>query len=91
MEVSAGWWTRRRDNNKKKKAERDILMNLLSFVGHHRQGDVLAHEVQLISQTVGPRDVEGGAVVIVLLHCKERRKRRILIKKNISSCISLVV
>lgn len=74
-----------------KTAERDILMNLLSFVSHHRQGDVLAHEVQLISQTVGPRDVNGGAVVIVLLHCKEQRKCRIPIKKNISSCISLVV
>lgn len=75
---------------KKKTAERDILMNLLSFVGHHGQGDVLAHEVQLISQTVGPRDVDGGAVVIVLLHCKEQRNRRIPIK-NVSSCISLVV
>lgn len=90
MEVSARWWTRRREPHRKT-AEKDILMNLLSFVSHHRQGDVLAHEVQLIGQTVGPRDVDGGAVVIGLLHYKEQRKHRILIKKNVSSCISLVV
>lgn len=55
-------------------AERNVAEDLLSFVGHHRQGHVLAHEVQLVGQTVGPRDVDGGAVVIALPHYMEHRR-----------------
>lgn len=58
------------------------MENLLSFVGHHGQGDVLAHEVQLIGQTVGPGDVDGGAVVIVLPHYTEQREQRRTLRRT---------
>lgn len=57
-------------------AERNVV-NLLSSVSHHGQGHVLAHEVQVIGQTVGPGDVNGGAVVIALPHYTEQREQRI--------------
>lgn len=46
---------------------------LLSFVRHHRQGKVLAHEVELIGEAVGPGEVDGGFVVMTPLHCKAQK------------------
>lgn len=57
-------------------------MNLLGFVSDIGRGHVLAHKVQLIGQTVGPGDVNGGAVVVALPHYTEQREQRIALEKN---------
>lgn len=48
-----------------------VFLDLLIFVSHHRQRNVLSHVVQLIGEAVGAGNVDGGAVIVILPDCKE--------------------
>lgn len=63
----------RREMGAPKNSRGGKFCDLLISVGHHRQGNVLAHVVQLISETVGAGNVNGGAVIMTLLNCKGQR------------------
>lgn len=71
-----GWRSVQGDGSERdegsKEQQRGKFCDLLISVGHHRQGNVLAHVVQLISETVGAGNVNGGAVIMTLLNCKEQ-------------------
>lgn len=47
-----------------------VFSDLLIFVSHHRQRNVLSQVVQLIGEAVGAGNVDGGAVVVIFPDCK---------------------
>lgn len=49
-----------------------VSWDLLIFVSHHRQRNVLSHVVQLIGEAVGAGNVDGGAVIMILSDCKDK-------------------
>lgn len=65
-------WCRETDQRKTNHRTERVFSDLLIFVSHHIQRNVLSHVVQLIGEAVGAGNVDGGAVIMIFPDCNEK-------------------